>query len=101
MCSQHARMHAAAQHMMSKLPATSRAWLQDKQSVYMDRFLLLQQRLRRNRMFTAPVFGAGSHQQQQKHIEVRFHALTAVWGAEDWTKLGPCCCSEPACLWGS
>ena len=44
--------------------------LQDKLSVYMDRFLLLQQRLRRNRLFTAPVFGAGSHQQQQKPIEV-------------------------------
>ena len=45
--------------------------VQDKLAVFRDRYLLQQQRIRRNRLFTAPVFGASSAQQQQKHIEVR------------------------------
>ena len=38
--------------------------------MFMDRYLLLQQRIRRNRLFTAPAFGTATAQ-QQRHIEVR------------------------------
>lgn len=60
------------QHGLTKLRSCHDGSLcmQDKQSVFMDRYLLLQQRIRRNRLFTAPVFGAATAQQHHKHIEV-------------------------------